>query len=79
MPQKGNWTRLQEVHGEEGGVQPGGVAKENGEEGGEGRRKVTDVVGAGGRQHSIVVRTSGTGLANSDQYGFDGKVGDGGG
>ena len=69
MPQKGNWTGLQEVRREEGGVQPGGAAKEDGEEGREGRGEATDVV----------VRIGGTGLANSSQYGFDGKVGDGGG
>ena len=48
MPQKGNRTRLQEVRGEEGRVQPGGAVKENRKEGGEGGRKVADVVGAGG-------------------------------
>ena len=47
MPQKGNWTGLQEVHREKGGVQPGRVAKENGEEGGEGRGEATVVIGAG--------------------------------
>ena len=48
MPQEGNWTRLQEVCRKEGGVQPGRVAEENGEEGGEGRGEATDIVGAGG-------------------------------
>ena len=48
MPQKGNWTGLQEVCGEKGGVQPGRVVKENGEEGGEGRGEATVVIGAGG-------------------------------
>ena len=36
LPQKSNRTGLQEVRGEEGGVQSGRTAKENGEEGGEG-------------------------------------------
>ena len=69
MPQKGNRTGLQEVRGEEGGVQPGRVAKEDGEEGGEGGRKATDVV----------FGVSGTGLADSGQYGLNGKAGNGGG
>ena len=60
-------------------MQSGGAAKEDGKEGGEGRRTAADVVGAGGRQHSVVVIIGGTGLANSGQYGLDGKVGDGGG
>ena len=66
------------VRGEEGGVQPGGAAEKDREEGGEGRRTAADVVRARGRQHSVVVGVGGTGLANSDQYGFDGKVSDGG-
>ena len=49
MPQESNWTGLQEVRGAKGGVQPGRVAKENGEEGGEGRGMAAVVVGAGGR------------------------------
>ena len=78
VPQKGNRTRLQTVRGEEGRVQPGGAAKENREEGGEGRGEATDIVGAGGRQCSVVSGVGGTGLANSGQHGLDGKVGDGG-
>ena len=77
MPQKGNRTGLQEVRGEEGGVQLGGAVEKDREEGGEGRRMAADIVGAGGQQYSVVVRAGGTGLANSGQYGFDGKVGDG--
>ena len=48
MPQKGNRTRLQEVCGEEGGMQLGGAVEKDGEEGGEGRRTAANVVGAGG-------------------------------
>ena len=46
LPQKSNQTGLQMVRREEGRVQPGGAAEENGEEGGEGRGEVTDVVRA---------------------------------
>ena len=48
MPQESNRTGLQEVRGKEGGVQPGGAAKENREEGGEGGGTAADVVGARG-------------------------------
>ena len=78
MPQKGNRTGLQEVHGAKGGVQPGRVAKENGEEGREGRGMAAVVVGAGSRQHSVVVGVGRAGFANSDQHGFDGETGNGG-
>ena len=79
MPQESNRTGLQTVHREEGRVQPGRAAKENGKEGGEGGGKATGIVGAGSRQYSVVARTGGTGFANSDQYGFDGEVSDGSG
>ena len=49
MPQKGNRAGLQEVRGEKSRVQPGGVAKEDGKEGREGRGMVMDAVGAGSR------------------------------
>ena len=79
MPQEGNWTGLQEVRGEKSGVQPGGAAKENREEGGKGGGEAMDVVRARGQQHSVVAGAGGAGFANCDQHGFDGKVGDGGG
>ena len=46
LPQKSNRTGLQTVRREEGRVQLGGAAEENGEEGGEGGGEATDVVGA---------------------------------
>ena len=69
MPQGSNSTGLQEVRGEEGRVQFGGVAKKGREKGGESRGTAADVVvGAGG-----------AGVADCGQHGFVGKVGDGGG
>ena len=79
MPQKGNRTGLQEVRGEKSGVQLGRAAKEDGEEGGEGRGKAADVVRARGRQHSVVLGVGGAGVADSGQLRYDGKVGNGGG
>ena len=79
MPQKGNRTRLQEVRGVKGGVQPGRAAEEDRKEGGEGRGTTMDIVGARGRQCPVVSRISGAGLADSGQHGHDGKAGNGGG
>ena len=60
-------------------MQPGRAAKESRKEGGEGRGEAADVVGARGRQRSIVPGVSRTGFANCDQYGLDGETSDGGG
>ena len=79
LPQKSNWTGLQTVRREEGRVQFGGAVEENREEGREGGRKVADVVGARGRQHSVVFGTGGVSVANRDKHGPDGEVGNGGG
>ena len=46
MPQESNRSGLQTVCREEGGVQPGGAAKEDRKEGGEGRGEVADAVRA---------------------------------
>ena len=59
-------------------MQPGRAAKESRKEGGEGGGEAMGVVGARGRQHSVVVGISGVSVANCDKHGPDGEVGDGG-